>query len=119
MNITSHTSSIAHRIRRYGSAGSLLAFPALLVVEAPLDPAPGGTGEVMLTAASDHAGALLASAVVVLHEVMPSSTPSVEIGALCVLTVVFGYLGVRIARLTDTEWGPVPQARAAFAALRR
>ncbi|HEY5787619.1 MAG TPA: hypothetical protein VIU11_22570 [Nakamurella sp.] len=230
MNTTSRTSSIAHRIRRYAAAGSLLAFPALLVVEAVLDPAPGGTGEVMFTAASDHAGALLASAVllmlsgilmvpavggllhrarnrgaglanlaavlgvlggfghfaigmfylvalalpggdqnamiayierlnatpalgaiafplilcfglgvvamawaawrtgligwwgpigvtavVVLHEVMPTSIPSIDIAALGVLTVVFGYLGVRIATLSDTEWGPVPQARAAFA----
>ena len=47
MNTTSHTSSIAHRIRRYGAAGSLFAFPALLVVEAVLDPAAGGTGQVM------------------------------------------------------------------------
>jgi len=62
-------------------------------------------------------GPIGVTAVVVLHEVMPSSTPSIEIAALGVLAVVFGYLGVRIARLTDTEWGPVSQARAAFATI--
>lgn len=227
MNTPHHTPSIAHRIRRYVAAGSLVAFPALLVVQAPLDPATGGTGEVMFAAASDHAGALLGSAVlimlsgvlmvpavgglvhlardrgaglanlaaalgalggfghfgigmfylvalglpggdrnamiayidrlnatpavgaiafplilcfglgvlamawaawrtgligwwgpiavtgvVLLHHLTPVSVALIELTALAVLTVVFGYLGVRIARLSDAEWAPVPQARA-------
>jgi len=227
MNTPNHTPLIAHRIRRYTAAGSLVAFPALLVVQAPLDPASGGTGEVMFTAATNHAGALLASAgllmlsgmlmvpavwglahqardrggalanlaavfgvlggfghfaigmfylfalglpggdrdhmvayierlnaspalgaiafplilcfalgvlamawaawragligwwgpiavtaAVVLHEVVPSSIAWIDIAGLSVLTVVFGYLGVRTARLTDSEWGSVPQPRA-------
>jgi hypothetical protein len=57
-------------------------------------------------------GPIGVTVVVVLHEVMPISIPSIEIAALGVLTVVFGYLGVRIARLSDAEWGPVPLARA-------
>ena len=28
--------------------GSLLSFPALLAVQGPLDPAPGGTGEILI-----------------------------------------------------------------------
>jgi len=209
----------AHRTRRYAAAASLVAFPALLVVQAPIDPASGGTGEVMFTAATSHAGPLLASAallmlsgilmvpavwglvhqardrgaglanlaavfgvlggfghfgigmfylvalalpggerdhmiayierlnaspalgaiafplilcfalgvltmawaawrteligwwgpiavtaVVVLHEVVPSSLAWMDLVALGVLAVVFGYLGVRLATLTDNEW---------------
>ncbi len=226
MNTTHPAPSIAHRIRRYVAAGSLVAFPTLLVVEAALDPAAGGTGEVMYAAASNHAGTLVVSAVllmlsgilmgpavggllhqardrgaalanlaavlgvlggfghfgigmfylvalalpggdqkeminyierlnatpalgaiafplilcfalgvlamawaawrtgligwwgpvgvtavVALHETLPSSTAWVEAGALGVLTVVFGYLGVRLARLGDDAWGPVPHRR--------
>jgi hypothetical protein len=66
VNTTDHTPSIAHRIRRYVAAASLIAFPALLVVEAPWIRPPESTGEVMFTAASDHAGALLASAVLLM-----------------------------------------------------
>jgi hypothetical protein len=230
VNNADHTPLIAHRIRRYAAAGSLVAFPALLVLEAPLDPAPGGTGEVMFTAATEHAGALIASAVllmlsgmlmvpavwglahqardrgaglanlaaavgvlggfghfgigmfylvtlalpggdrnemiayierlnatpalgaiafplilcfgfgvlamawaawrtgvigwwgpvavtavVVLHDMVPSNIAWIEIAGLGVLAVVFGYLGLRLAALTDNEWGPaqshaVPEA---------
>jgi hypothetical protein len=38
-------------------------------------------------------GPIAVTAVVVLHEVLPISIPSIEIAALGVLTVVFGYLG--------------------------
>ena len=56
----------AHRVRRYGVAASLVLFPALLVVQAPIDPAAGGTGEVMWRAATDHSSSLLASAVLLM-----------------------------------------------------
>jgi hypothetical protein len=230
MNTADHTASFPHRIRRYASAASLLAFPALLVVEAALDPAAGGTGQVMLTAATNRPGALVAcavslmfsgilmvpavggllhqardrgaalttlagalgvlggfghaaigmfylvalalpggeqnemvayvgrlndtpalgaivfplilcfglgvlamawaawrtcliglwgpigvTAVVVLHEVVPTGTPLIEIAALVFLTVVFGYLGIRIGRLSDAEWAPNPQAHEVIA----
>ncbi len=226
MSTRDHAPSIAHRIRRYAAATSLIAFPGLLVVEAVLDPASGGTGEVMLTAATNHSGALVAcalslmlsgmlmvpaaggllhqardrgaaltnlaaalgvlggfghfaigmfylvtlalpggdqnemisyierlnntpalgaivfplilsfalgvvalawaawrtgligwwgpsgvTAVVILHEALPDSLPSIEIAGLGVLAVVFGYLGIRMVRLSDAEWGSVPEAR--------
>jgi hypothetical protein len=56
----------AHRIRRCGVAASLMLFPALLVVQAPIDPAAGGTGEVMWRAATDHGSSLQASAVLLM-----------------------------------------------------
>ena len=56
-------------------------------------------------------GPLAVTAVVILHEALPASLPSIDIAALGVLTVVFGYLGIRTARLSDAEWGPVPEAR--------
>src|SRR3954454_6459087 len=60
------TPSAAHRTRRYVAAASLVAFPALLVVEALIDPAAGGTGEITVRAASDHPSALVAAAVLLM-----------------------------------------------------
>ena len=227
MSITDGTPSAAHRIRRHVAAASLVTFPALLVVEALIDPAAGGTGEVMVRSASDHPRALVAAAVllmlsgvlmapavggllhqardrgaavtnlaaalgvlggfghfaigmfclvamglpggdraemaayidrlnatpalvavafplilcfglgvvamawaawrtalvglwgpvavtvvVVLHSLLPSNELSFEVAGLGVIAVVFGYLGVRVARLSDAEWSPLPPARA-------
>jgi hypothetical protein len=211
--------STTRRVQRYAVAAALVAFPVLLVAQAPIDPASGGTGEVMYAAASEQAGALLASAVlimisgllmvpavaglvhlargrgaalatlaaalgvlggfghfaigmfylvalalpggdpgqmvayverlnahpaltaialplilcfgfgvvamswaawrigllgwwapvlvtavVLMHTLLPISSISVEIGGLAALTTVFGYLGIRIARMSDTAW---------------
>ena len=60
-SISSPTPS--RRLRRLTAGASLIVFPALLVPEAVIDPAPGGTGEVMFRAASEARGALTASAV--------------------------------------------------------
>lgn len=60
------TSSTARRLRRYTAGAALILFPALLVVQAPIDPATGGTGEVMFTAATEHRGALTASALLLI-----------------------------------------------------
>ena len=54
------------RVQRFAVAAALVAFPVLLVAQAPIDPASGGTGEVMYAAASEQAGALLASAVLIM-----------------------------------------------------
>jgi hypothetical protein len=56
----------ARRLRRCTCGAALILFPALLVVQAPVDPAAGGTGEVMYRAATEHAGALTVSAVLLL-----------------------------------------------------
>ena len=58
--------STTRRIQRYAVAAALAAFPALLVVQAPIDPASGGTGNVMYRAASEQAAALLLSAVLLM-----------------------------------------------------
>lgn len=224
------TTSTARRLRRYTAGAALILFPALLVPQAVIDPASGGAGEVMYAAATEHRGALLASALLLLvsgllmapavvgilhqardrgaalanlgaglgvlggfghfgialfyivalalpggdraqmvayidrlnaspalgavafplilcfglgvltlpwaawragvfrvwgptlataavlsHFALPPGleTPVVEVAALVALTVVFGYLGVRILRLTDAEWDGVPTAAAA------
>ena len=60
------TSTLAHRIRRYGAAASLVGFSALLVPQALVDPAGGGTGEVMWAASTGRPGALLASTVLIM-----------------------------------------------------
>lgn len=49
-------------VRRIFSGFSLMAFPALLVVNEVVDPAEGGTGRVMYEAATDHRAALLVAA---------------------------------------------------------
>lgn len=62
----STTAFTTQRLRRYTMGAALILFPALLAVEEPLDPAEGGTGEVMYTAASQHRGTLVASAILLL-----------------------------------------------------
>ncbi|MEV6490519.1 hypothetical protein AB0M20_18100 [Actinoplanes sp. NPDC051633] len=62
----STTASTAQRLRRYTMGSALIIFPALLVAQGPLDPASGGTGEVMYTAATQHRGTLTISAVLLL-----------------------------------------------------
>jgi hypothetical protein len=223
----STTASIAQRLRRYTMGTALILFPALLVVQAPLDPAEGGTGEALYAAASQHRGALVASAILLLisaimmapaaagilhqardrgaglanlaavlavlggfghaalgmfnilalplaggdrghmvayverlnatpalgvvvfpliicfalgvlamgwaawragligwwgpavvtavvlaHELLPPMLPAVDVVNLVALTVVFGHLGLRLLRMTDAQWGGVPQPAA-------
>lgn len=91
---------LAHRIRRYGVAASLVLFPALLVVEAPIDPtAAGGTGEVMWRAATDSGPALLASAVLMIVSGILTVPAAVGLSHLArdrgaALTTVAATLGV-------------------------
>lgn len=62
ISIVATSIPIARRLRRYTAGVALALFPALLVVQAPIDPAVGGTGEVMYTAATEHRAALTLSA---------------------------------------------------------
>ena len=59
-------SSTAQRLRRYTMGAALILFPALLVVQVPLDPGDGDTGEAAYAAASQHAGSLATSAVLLM-----------------------------------------------------
>lgn len=56
----------ARRLRRLTAGAALILFPALLVVQAPIDPAAGGTGDVMYAAASGQRGALTVSALLLI-----------------------------------------------------
>ncbi|MEV4620803.1 hypothetical protein AB0J74_19095 [Asanoa sp. NPDC049573] len=62
----STTTSTAQRLRRHAMGAALILFPALLVVQALLDPGDGDTGEATYAAASQHARSLAASAVLLL-----------------------------------------------------
>lgn len=62
----SNSSSTARRLRRGATGAALVLFPALLVAEVPIDPATNSTGEIMYRAATEHAGVLTASAVLLL-----------------------------------------------------
>jgi hypothetical protein len=56
----------ARTLRRVTAAAGLIGFSALLVVQAVVDPAQGGTGEVMFRAAAEAPGALFASSVLLM-----------------------------------------------------
>jgi hypothetical protein len=58
--------STAQRLRRHTMGAALILFPALLVVQATLDPGDGDTGEAAYAAASHHAESLTASAILLL-----------------------------------------------------
>lgn len=58
--------SPARGLRRFTAGAALILFPVLMAVETAFDPALTGTGEVMYTAATEHAGALAASGLMLL-----------------------------------------------------
>lgn len=104
----SATSSTARRLRRQTAGAALISFPALLLVQAPIDPAAGGTGEVMYTAASEHRGALMASAVLllvsgmlmipavagILHQARDRGAGPANLGAVLSVLGGFGHAGI-------------------------
>lgn len=55
------TAPPSRRLRRVASGGALMLFPALLIPQALVDPAEGGTGEVFHRAATESSGALTIS----------------------------------------------------------
>ena len=98
----------ARRLRRVTAGASLVLFPALLVVQAAVDPAAGGTGEVMYTAATEHAAALTASAVLllvsgilmapaaaaILHQARDRGAALANAGAVLAVLGGFGHAGI-------------------------
>lgn len=62
----SRSPSVARSIRRITCGAALILFPALLAAEGPLDPTEGGTGEVFWNAATRHAGAMTAAALMLM-----------------------------------------------------
>jgi hypothetical protein len=98
----------ARRLRRITCGVSLIAIPALLVVQAPIDPAEGGTGEVMLRAATEHRTALTVSAllllvsgmlmapaaVAILHQARDRGAVLANAGAVLAVLGGFGHAGI-------------------------
>jgi hypothetical protein len=52
------------------------------------------------------------TALVLVHLLLPDPPAATELVAMIALTVVFGWLGVRILRMTDTQWTGVPHVEA-------
>lgn len=57
---------VSRRLRRCTTGAALILFPVLMAVETSFDPALTGTGEVMYRAATEHAGALAGSGLLLL-----------------------------------------------------
>jgi hypothetical protein len=111
----STTTPPARRIRRITAGAGLLLFPALLVPQAIVDPAAGGTGEVMLRAATESAGALTLSAVLlvvsgvlmvpavagVLHQARDRGAGLANAGAVLAVLGGFGHFGIAMFYLVS------------------
>src|SRR4051794_15732644 len=103
----------ARRLRRYTSGAALILFPALLVVQGPIDPTTGGTGEVLYRAALENRGALAASAVLllvsgilmapaaaaVLHQARDRGSALANTGATLAVLGGFGHAGIAMVYL--------------------
>lgn len=99
---------VARRLRRYMSGVALILFPALLVVEAPIDPAGDGTGEEMYAAATGHSGALAIAAALlfisgvlmipavaaILHQSRDRGSALANIGAVLGVLGGFGHAAI-------------------------
>jgi hypothetical protein len=102
------SASTAVRLRRYAGGGALILFPALLVVEDLIDPAAGGTADVMTRAAAEHRGTLTASAVLllvsgmlmapaaaaILHQARDRGSALANVGAFFAVLGGFGHAGI-------------------------
>jgi len=101
-------SPTARRLRRYTAGAALILFPALLVPQAVIDPAGGGSGEVMYAAATDQRSALIASlalllisgmlmapaAVGILHQARDRGAALANVGAVLAVLGGFGHAGI-------------------------
>lgn len=99
---------VSRRLRRLTAGAALILFPALLVPQALVDPAEGGTGEVMFRAASESGGALTTSAVLlllsgvlmapaaagVLHQARDRGAALANAGAVLAVLGGFGHFGI-------------------------
>ena len=107
--------SPARRLRRYTAGAALVLFPALLVPQTIVDPAEGGTGEVMYRAATESAGALTVSAVLliasavlmapaaagVLHQARDRGAAITNVGAVLAVLGGFGHFGIAMFYLVS------------------
>ena len=107
---TATTVPPSRRLRRLVSGASLILFPAVLIPQALLDPAEGGTGEVMYRAATEHSAALTTSAVLlivsgvlmapaaagVLHQARDRGAGLADVGAALAVLGGFGHFGIAL-----------------------
>jgi hypothetical protein len=98
----------ARRLRRYTAGAALILFPALLVPQAIIDPTGHGSGEDIVTAATEHAGPMIASAILlllsgilmapavagVLHQARDRGAALANAGAVLAVLGGFGHAGI-------------------------
>jgi hypothetical protein len=101
-------SNTARRLRRYTAGAALVLSPALLVPQAVIDPTGDGSGEAMVTAATEQRGTMLASAVLllisgilmapaicgVLHQARDRGAALANTGAVLAALGAFGHAGI-------------------------
>ena len=107
---TTTTTPPSRRLRRIVSGASLIVFSAVLIPQALIDPAEGGTGEVMYRAATEDSTALTASAVLlivsgvlmapaaagVLHQARDRGAGLADAGAAFAVLGGFGHFGIAL-----------------------
>jgi len=98
----------SRRLRRYTAGAALIVFSGLFIPQALLDPAEGGTGEVMYRAATERSTALTTSAVLlmisgllmapaaagVLHQARDRGAGLANVGAAFAVLGGFGHFGI-------------------------
>ena len=109
--------STAVRLRRLTAGSALILFPALLVAEAPLDPTGNGSGADLYAAATEHRGALVTSAVLlivsgvlmapaaagILHQARDRGAALANAGAVLAVLGGFGHFGIAMFYLVGTS----------------
>lgn len=102
------TAPPSRRLRRVVAGSSLILFSGLLIPQALIDPAEGGTGDVMYRAATEHSAALTASAILlivsgvlmapaaagVLHQARDRGAGLANVGAALAVLGGFGHFGI-------------------------
>ena len=105
----------SRRLRRITSGAALILFPAVLIPQAVVDPAEGGTGDVMYRAATEASTALTTSAVLlivsgvlmapaaagVLHQARDRGATLADIGAVLAVLGGFGHFGIAMYYLVS------------------
>lgn len=105
----------SRRIRRLAAGAGLILFPVLLIPQAVVDPAEGGTGEVMYRAATEAGGALALSAVLlivsaflmvpaaagVLHQARDRGAGLADVGATLAVLGGFGHFAIAMFYLVS------------------
>jgi hypothetical protein len=104
------TAPPSRRLRRVVSGASLILFSAVFIPQALIDPAEGGTGEVMYRAATEQSVALTSSAVLlifsgvlmapaaagVLHQARDRGAGLANAGAALAVLGGFGHFGIAL-----------------------